>query len=71
MKLVWPSRYLVLGIDSLVVIEIRNWWCQRFGLEIGVLEFMNAGNIAQLVRVALNGLKVKYTPRTRIERAGT
>lgn len=34
-----------MGIDSLVVIEIRNWWTQTLGLEISMMEFMNAGNI--------------------------
>lgn len=49
-----------MGIDSLVVIEIRNWWCQTLGLEISVMEFMNAGNIDGLAHVALNGLKAKF-----------
>ncbi|KNG83443.1 hypothetical protein ANOM_008035 [Aspergillus nomiae NRRL 13137] len=49
-----------MGIDSLVVIEIRNWWCQTLGLEISVMEFMNAGNIDGLAHVALEGLKAKF-----------
>jgi acyl carrier protein len=48
-----------MGIDSLVVIEIRSWWTQTLGLEISVMEFMNAGNIEGLARVALKGLKAK------------
>ncbi|KAE8333350.1 fatty acid synthase S-acetyltransferase [Aspergillus sergii] len=49
-----------MGIDSLVVIEIRNWWCQTLGLEISVMEFMNAGNIDGLAHIALKGLKAKF-----------
>ncbi|PGH00300.1 hypothetical protein AJ80_09194 [Polytolypa hystricis UAMH7299] len=49
-----------LGVDSLVSIEIRNWWRQILGLEISVLEIMNAGSIAQLAGIALGGLKVKF-----------
>lgn len=52
-----------MGIDSLVVIEIRNWWCQTLGLEISVMEFMNAGNIDGLAHVALEGLKTKLQPK--------
>jgi aryl carrier-like protein len=46
-----------MGIDSLVVIEIRNWWRQTLGLDISVMEFMNAGNIDGLTQVALAGSK--------------
>ncbi|KAJ5645285.1 hypothetical protein N7507_011296 [Penicillium longicatenatum] len=49
-----------MGIDSLVVIEIRNWWCQTLGLEISVMEFLNAGNIDGLAHIALKGFKAKF-----------
>jgi acyl carrier protein len=32
----------ILGIDSLVAIEVRNWLCQRLGIEISLLEIMGA-----------------------------
>ena len=51
-----------LGVDSLVAIEIRNWWRQQLGLEISVLEIMNAGSIQSLGDVALTGLQRKSTP---------
>lgn len=51
-----------LGVDSLVAIEIRNWWRQNLGLEISVLEIMNAGSIQSLGDVALTGLQRKSTP---------
>lgn len=52
-----------MGIDSLVVIEIRNWWTQTLGLEISMMEFMNAGNIEGLAHVALKDLKAKFQPK--------
>lgn len=48
-----------LGVDSLVAIEIRNWWRQSLGLEISVLELLNAGSIAQLGKLAVQGLQKK------------
>ncbi|KAL8883408.1 MAG: hypothetical protein Q9192_007184 [Flavoplaca navasiana] len=50
----------VLGVDSLVAAEIRNWWRQGLGLEICILEIMNAESIEQLGKVALEGLKLRY-----------
>lgn len=49
-----------MGVDSLVVIEIRNWWCQTLALEISVMEFTNAGDIDGLAHIALAGLKAKF-----------
>ncbi|KAL9010176.1 MAG: hypothetical protein Q9173_004864 [Seirophora scorigena] len=49
-----------LGVDSLVAIEIRNWWRQSLGLEISVLEIMNAESIEQLGKHALEGLRSRY-----------
>lgn len=48
------------GVDSLVAIEIRNWWRQGLGLEISVLEIMNSGSIEQLGRSAAGALVRKY-----------
>lgn len=36
------------GVDSLVRIEIRNWWRRILGLEISVLEIWNAKCIRAL-----------------------
>ena len=49
-----------LGVDSLVAIEIRNWWRQVLGLEISVLEIGNAGSMEQLGKTAAEGLRQKY-----------
>ncbi|KAF9631021.1 hypothetical protein BFW01_g1895 [Lasiodiplodia theobromae] len=51
-----------LGIDSLVAIEIKNWWRQSLGLEISVLEISNSGSIRQLAKTAAEGLKNKFRP---------
>ena len=52
-----------LGVDSLVSIEIRNWWRQMFGLEIQVLEILNAKSVRALGETAAKGLREKYLRR--------
>ncbi|KAF7861910.1 hypothetical protein EAF04_007791 [Stromatinia cepivora] len=42
----------VLGVDSLVAIELRNWWRQRIGVELTVLEIMGAASIESLEKIA-------------------
>jgi aryl carrier-like protein len=49
-----------IGIDSLVSIEIRNWWRKMLGLDITVLEIMNAGTIEGLGKLAIISLKKKF-----------
>ena len=49
-----------LGVDSLVAIELRNWWKQSFGVEVSVLELMNSGSLKQLGELAVGRLRVKY-----------
>lgn len=55
----------VLGVDSLVAIEIRNWWRQSLGLEISVLEIMGAGSMEDLGKNAAEGLRRKYGTEVR------
>lgn len=50
-----------LGVDSLVSIEIRNWWRMGLGLDISVLEIMSAGSIRRLGAVAVDGLRAKFS----------
>jgi hypothetical protein len=52
-----------MGVDSLVSIEIRNWWRMGLGLDISVLEIMGAGTIERLGAVAVDGLRAKYGPK--------
>ncbi|KAF7553839.1 hypothetical protein G7Z17_g3331 [Cylindrodendrum hubeiense] len=49
-----------IGVDSLVSIEIRNWWRRSLGLDITVLEIMNAGTIEGLGKTAISALKEKF-----------
>ena len=46
------------GLDSLVAIELRNWWRQNLGSEISVLELLNA-NVKQLGAIAAERLRAK------------
>ncbi|KAL6903104.1 polyketide synthase [Trichoderma evansii] len=46
-----------LGVDSLVAIEIRNWWRRTLGVSIGALEFMSAGSITDLGKLAAKAIK--------------
>ncbi len=56
-----------LGVDSLVAIEIRNWWQHSLGLKISVLEIMNSGSIEQLGKLASEGLRRKYELEVRAD----
>jgi hypothetical protein len=49
-----------LGVDSLVTLEIRNWWKRSLGLEISTLEILGAGTIEGLARLAVEGLKKRF-----------
>ncbi|KAJ6441489.1 56kDa selenium binding protein (SBP56) [Purpureocillium lavendulum] len=59
-----------LGIDSLVAIEIRNWWRQTFGLELSVLEIMSASSIRALGKLAVDGLRKEYSANTGTTEVG-
>ncbi|KAK8011011.1 hypothetical protein PG990_009976 [Apiospora arundinis] len=48
-----------LGMDSLVAIELKNWFRQRLGLEMSVLEIMNATSIERLAQAVAEGLMIK------------
>lgn len=45
-----------LGLDSLVGIELRNWWRQTFGFDISVLQLLGFGTLEELGKQAANGL---------------
>ncbi|KAH8596055.1 putative polyketide synthase [Bisporella sp. PMI_857] len=51
------------GVDSLVVIEIRNWWKQNLGTNVSVLELLGGGSVEQLGTMAAQRLKAKYTTK--------
>jgi hypothetical protein len=45
-----------LGMDSLVGIEVRNWWKQVFGFDTSVLEMLSMGTLEALGKHAADGL---------------
>jgi NADPH:quinone reductase-like Zn-dependent oxidoreductase/NAD(P)-dependent dehydrogenase (short-subunit alcohol dehydrogenase family)/aryl carrier-like protein len=47
------------GVDSLVAIELRNWWKQNLGAEVSVLELMDGGSIGRLGELAAKRLKAR------------
>ena len=50
-----------MGADSLVAIEIRNWWKQTLGIEITVLELADKSNTLELLgALAVERLKKKF-----------
>lgn len=48
-----------LGVDSLITIEIRNWWRRNLGIEISVLEILDASTIEALGELATQRLRAK------------
>ncbi|KAK2601916.1 hypothetical protein QQS21_004507 [Conoideocrella luteorostrata] len=58
-----------IGVDSLASIEIRNWWRRTIGLEITVLEILNAETIEGLGKRAISSLKEKYKVKSDAEQA--
>lgn len=45
-----------LGLDSLVGIELRNWWRQTFAFDISVLQLLGLGTLEALGKQAVLGL---------------
>lgn len=51
-----------MGADSLVAIEIRNWWKQTFGVEVSALELADPSNTMEaLGRLAVHRLREKHS----------
>ncbi|KAK5659385.1 hypothetical protein OQA88_1478 [Cercophora sp. LCS_1] len=49
-----------IGVDSLVAIELRNWFRQTLGFEITVLEILGSDSLLSLGKLSAKMLKVKY-----------
>jgi aryl carrier-like protein len=49
------------GVDSLVAIEVRNWWKQNLGVEISVLELKNGGSMLDIGGLAAKKLWEKLS----------
>ena len=56
-----------MGIDSLLAIELRNWWRQALGLEITTLEILGSDNVHGLGKIAIDGLKAKHGAQAKRE----
>ncbi|KAG5978870.1 Type I Iterative PKS [Claviceps digitariae] len=54
-----------LGMDSLVGIELRSWWRQAFGFDIGLLELLGVGSLDELGKHAARGLLKLYDDESR------
>ncbi|PYH80087.1 ketoacyl-synt-domain-containing protein [Aspergillus uvarum CBS 121591] len=50
-----------IPIDSLMSIEIRNWFRRQLGMEISLTEISKAGTVGGLSRVCVATLKERYT----------
>ncbi|TDZ15955.1 Highly reducing polyketide synthase gloL [Colletotrichum orbiculare MAFF 240422] len=48
-----------LGVDSLMTIEIRNWWKHAIGAEVSVLQLTSAQSFDQLGQLAVSQLQKK------------
>ncbi|PYI11208.1 putative polyketide synthase [Aspergillus sclerotiicarbonarius CBS 121057] len=53
-----------VGVDSLVAMEVRNWWKQALGVEVSVLELRDGGSFQRLGELAVQRLKEKYIKAT-------
>ncbi|PGH14046.1 hypothetical protein AJ79_03316 [Helicocarpus griseus UAMH5409] len=51
---------MALGVDSLVIIEIRNWLRQKLEVETSTLEILNGGTVEILGQITVQRLKEKY-----------
>lgn len=50
-----------LGIDSLMTIEVRNWWKRTFCSQISSMQLINAASFMQLAALAITQLKEVIT----------
>ena len=49
-----------LGLDSLIAIEVRNWWRHTFGFEISMLDLLASETVGDLAGKAIAGLRSKH-----------
>lgn len=50
-----------LGVDSLVAIELRNWFRQKLGIDMSVIEILGSASIQSLGEVAAAKLLAKFS----------
>ncbi|KAL4814823.1 hypothetical protein BDW67DRAFT_192033 [Aspergillus spinulosporus] len=51
---------VTLGVDSLVIVEIRNWLRRKLEVETSTLEILNGGTIESLGQICFHRLRGKY-----------
>jgi Phosphopantetheine attachment site len=66
-ELILKAPMVALGVDSLVAIELRNWFRQKLGLDISVLEILGSTSIAHLGEQATARLLEKHSETTSEE----
>ncbi|KAK3190650.1 Mycolipanoate synthase [Lecanicillium sp. MT-2017a] len=49
-----------VGVDSLVAIELRNWWAQSLGVNVSMLELVQEKDFYSLAKLAIEKLKERY-----------
>lgn len=49
-----------LGVDSLMAVELRRWFRSAVGLQLSVLEIMQAGTVARLGKLVIGKLAEKH-----------
>lgn len=48
-----------MGVDSLLAIELRNWFRIKLGLDVTVLEILSSASLAQLGQVTAKNMALK------------
>lgn len=54
------SSLASLGMDSLMTIEIRNWWRLTFGTSVSLLQLTSAPNFEQLGKLAARQMSARF-----------
>ena len=55
-----------LGVDSLIAIEVRNWWKQALGVKISMLDLLSSETIGELGKKAAKLLLAKHGGDRRV-----
>ncbi|OLN94032.1 Lovastatin diketide synthase LovF 6 [Colletotrichum chlorophyti] len=54
------------GMDSLMTIEIRNWWRSAFGVDVNLLQLTSAPSFEHLGKLAARQMKEKFSVATDV-----
>lgn len=65
-ELIVTRSLVAMGIDSLVAIEVRNWWRQTLVvLRLEITEVIGSENVEALGKIALERLKAKHSAQAK------